>query len=524
MNKKAAASLTYIIYIMYGLLFLSLVLRLVFSETEPAFGPLTTSIFLIVLVLFYKLFGKIEARLERYYNYILIIFLICSLVSQIISAHYLRYNPEWDIGAVYFGAIEWAETSTFAGYVEYFKYFPNNLGSMAILALLFKLAHCIGLNDYFMVASCVNSLCVAATILTVASICKRILGIRQAVFSLVLFGFTLPFWIIGAAFYTDSLSMLFPALLLFLYLEVQACKSIRNRVILSILLAAIATLGALIKITVLIMLIAIIIESLLCRPWKQTALFASISILIVWAGFTTLQMIIYPHHIDTHIAEQYNTPYLHWIMMGLQGNGGYNAADYEFTRSFTDTVERDTALIQEISHRITELGPNGLYKLFWRKNIQMFGDGTFGLSGFYRYGPENLGWLHEFILDNGTKAAVYRQACYISFTSILALAMASGLKEIYWKSVNPRQDKRRKDKANPTSYTILNNTWTCIAPRLALLGVMFFFSAWETSGRYITNYVPIIIVCAAMGIQEVTKLVRSFAHMITSAWNVIWTK
>lgn len=36
------------------------------------------------------------------------------------------------------------------------------------------------------------------------------------------------------------------------------------------------------------------------------------------------------------------------------------------------------------------------------------------------------------------------------------------------------------------------------APRLAMLGILFFLILWETSGRYFTNYVPILIVCASL--------------------------
>ena len=68
--------------------------------------------------------------------------------------------------------------------------------------------------------------------------------------------------------------------------------------------------------------------------------------------------------------------------MGAQGNGSYNPADYDFTRSFTDIEERNEALKAEIINRYRELGISGTLELWKEKTIKCFGDGTYALSDF----------------------------------------------------------------------------------------------------------------------------------------------
>lgn len=89
----------------------------------------------------------------------------------------------------------------------------------------------------------------------------------------------------------------------------------------TVLLGAAAVLGMLIKFTVVIMVIAIAIDSLFHRSLKQAGMLAGISATMICAGFLSFQAMIYPAHLDMDASKEYNTPYLHWVMMGLKGDG-----------------------------------------------------------------------------------------------------------------------------------------------------------------------------------------------------------
>ena len=60
---------------------------------------------------------------------------------------------------------------------------------------------------------------VSCTTVIVSLICKKIADVKHAVFALVLFGFSVQFYFLGGAVYTDMLSVMFPVLFFYLYLN-----------------------------------------------------------------------------------------------------------------------------------------------------------------------------------------------------------------------------------------------------------------------------------------------------------------
>ena len=146
----------------------------------------------------------------------------------------------------------------------------------------------------------------------------------------------------GAAFYTDSLSLIFPVLFYYLYLCLKGENDRKKQIIYLAAMGLSLTIGMMIKFTVVIVLIAVVIDAFLYIPWKKALL-----ILVVSLAFYGVIKSIYNHNIyKNYISdEQYQnlkTPYWHWIMMGLQNNGYYNPEDYEYTRSY-DVNERSAA-------------------------------------------------------------------------------------------------------------------------------------------------------------------------------------
>lgn len=471
-------------YLVFGLLFSSLVLRLLVRSDALPFAMVLLAGVLALLALLYCFLTRCEGWLEKRYLVLLAVFLAGFGIIHLITAGLLRFQPVYDLGAIYNGAIEWVETGSFPSFYDYYYYFPNNLGGMAFLAFFFSIAHRLGITDYYMVAAVANGLCALATMLVTVTVCKRLLGVRRAVFTMALFVLSPPFYFIAAVFYTDSLSMLFPVLAYYLYLKVQESDTLYRQLAFSALLGLAATIGMLIKFTVAIMLVAILIDSLFHLPLKRTGLLAGLSLAVVCLGFWGFQSMIYPAHLDRSQAKEINTPYLHWVMMGLKGDGGYNGEDYQFTRSFATTEERDAALVEEIGKRLEELGPSGVYKLFWTKTTKNFSSGTFNQSDFLDDGPVNENVLHSYLLYSGEDYQAYRGLCQTVFLAALALMAISGLWEVFGK--REEEDSTRQN----------------LAPRLAVFGVLLFFACWETSARYITNFVPLIFISAALGIDR----------------------
>lgn len=514
MKPKTSALLSWIFYWVDGLLFLSLAVRLATDGSAPAFAPLVISAVLVLLVLVFHLLGRCERFLETHYTLLLTGFLASYILVQLINANLLRFQPGWDMNAIYQGAIDWAETGTFSEFFDYYSWFPNNLGGMALLAVFFSLAHILGITDYFIVACTVNALLDAAAILTAVSVCRKLLGVPHAVFSLVLFAASLPFWFMAPTFYTDSLSILFPVLVLFLYLKIRETEQWQKQLLLTVLLGVSAAVGTLIKATVLIMVAAVVLDSLLHRPWAQTVSLTIVSAAVVVAVLLGFQTAMYSSFLDRDLAQKRNTPYLHWVMMGLKGNGMYNPEDYEFTRSFDDPTERDAALSAEIRQRARDLGPSGLYRLFWTKTLVTFGSGTYAQSSLLDDNVVSPTRLHDFLLEDGESHETYRAACYVIWVALLMLAAVSSLQEVLPARRDHRKGKATKKRAGPacndncTGGKAARSTWNDLAPRTAVFGLLIFFACWETNGRLITNYIPVVVICSVMGVSGFTTLLR----------------
>lgn len=476
--KSMRANVVTFIYTVLAALFLFVLGSILFHNrslgTWCAAGILAGAF----LFLTYKGSGKDEF-FDEIYNYCLIAFLIVIGIFQISKIEELRFVPSFDLDAIYGGAIQWAETGTFSNYYDYFDWFPNNLGGLCFFYVLFKIGRLFS-KDYFFIAACGNEILLLLTFTMISLIAKKMWGSRYGLLTLLMTGCMLPFLFMTDAFYTDSLSALFPVLLLYLSMKIEDDGK-RNTWKLYLLSGIAAAAGIFIKPTVFIMVIAIVLSFLMRKKWGRAVKYI-ISVGMIYLLFALMfQTYMYHEHLDPELAEIKNTPSYHWVMMGLKGEGGYNPEDYEFTRSFQDPEKREEALKAEIESRISQKGIGGMAALYGAKLFRCFGDGTFGISDFLDDNPQNQSLLHSYILYGGSKYGVYHSLCNIVFYSLLMLMFL---------------------------YLIINGKkaeGAGLAPSMALGGLAVFLMHWETSPRYITNYVPVIILLAAGGTRYLVE-------------------
>ena len=238
------------------------------------------------------------------------------------------------------------------------------------------------------------------------------------------------------------------------------------------------TIGMMIKFTVVIVLIAVVIDAFLYIPWKKALLILVVSLVFYGVTVSIYNHNIYKNYISDEQYQNLKTPYWHWIMMGLQNNGYYNPEDYEYTRSY-DVNERSAACRKKAMERVKELGVSGLFKLWTSKAVICFGDGTYALSDFLDDNPANETNIHDYILYAGKSYSKYQSFSTGLLIVLYLLAIVGAGRDIIDKV-------KYRESILPT------------APRLAMLGILCFLILWETSGRYFTNYVPILIVCASL--------------------------
>lgn len=349
---------------------------------------------------------------------------------------------------------------------------------MGFLHIVFKIASLFGIKDFFAVGIIVNSALITGTAVIVSLICEKIAGSKTALMSLILVLLCFPFYFMGAAFYTDSLSLIFPVLFYYLYLCLKDENDKKKQIIYLVTMGVSLTIGMMIKFTVVIVLIAVVIDAFLCIPWKKALLILVVSLAFYGVAVSIYNHNIYKNYISDEQYQNLKTPYWHWIMMGLQNNGYYNPEDYEYTRSY-DVNERSAACRKKAMERIKELGVSGLFKLWTNKAVICFGDGTYALSDFLDDTPANETGIHNYILYAGKNYSQYQSFSTGVLIVLYLLAIVGAVRNIIGKV-------KYRESILPT------------APRLAMLGILCFLILWETSGRYFTNYVPILIVCASL--------------------------
>lgn len=458
---------------------------------NPSFSTWGSALVFLCFLLYFlhRTHGK-EAFCDKIYPYCLIGFVILFGIFQFSWIEELRFQPSFDLDAIYGGAIQWLETGSFPNYYDYFDWFPNNLGGLMFLYVLFRIGT-VFTGDYFLIAAYGNGLLLLLTLVIASLTTRKLFGSRHGLLTLLVSICFLPFSFMADAFYTDSLSLLFPIFLFYLSLFTDV-PDWKKKIAIYLLSALTATIGIFIKPTVCIMVIAIVLSFLFQKKWKKAGGYVLSVSLIYLVVSLIFHNYMYSVHLDSGLAAIKNTPSLHWIMMGLTGNGGYNPADYEFTRSFQNPALRNQALWSEIGNRISKNGLTGMLALYARKLHRCFGDGTLALSDFLDDSPVHSSWLHSFILYSGEKYHSYQAVCNMVFYALLVLLVIAAMNCI----------RRTASPSSVTSDTLVSDPITALqAPLLAIIGITVFLMHWETSARYITNYVPVLLIVSVYGIE-----------------------
>lgn len=434
-----------------------------------------------IILLIQRVLSGYKEVLTRYYKFILIGFAAVYFIAVTAIGFHLRFTPAWDMGAIYDGAIQWLQEGSFYDYYDYYGYFPNNLGGMTVLHAVFAIASLFGVRDFFAAGIIFNSMLITATALLTSLTCVKLMDRVMGTMALIFFALQLPFLFMGAAFYTDSLSLPYPILFYYLYLCFKEQTTRRGRIACAVGMALALAVGSMVKFIVLIVLIAVLIDASFWAKGKDLLLIAGSSLLAVALVLGGMNAYMYRVHLDRDTCEELKTPYLHWVMMGMTGDGCYNSEDYEYTNSFP-AAQRGEACLRRLTERVGQLKVSGVSQLFLTKSAVAFGDGTFALSDFLDDTPAQHNWLHDHILYGGEHYSQYK---HMTTGLLLALYLLMIL------------------GALPKGDGAVDRT---LAPRLAGLGILAFLLLWEVSGRYFTSFVPLLDLCGMLGLWRLAQL------------------
>ena len=458
--------------------------RYSFSRNNPFISILIALIFGAGIFFLYRKLTKKDSKLSMKKEIIIVasaltLFLCLGLLTIV----FLRVHATWDVGHIYGAALNMINEGDFGSEYSYISNFPFQTFLVSVFVVI------ISSTSAFLppAASLIlfNLFCIIGTILFFYLTIRKLLGVKKAIFSLVLFLFFSPIILYTPIFYSDTISMLFVTLGFYLALILfDEDLVLKKRIILSLFLGLICFCGYQIKATSAILIIAIGIFVIFV---KNKVSLKNFMISIACSAIIFFPLSIIVSNFTKKITEpSLNIPQTHWVMMGLKNYGGFNMEDYtEITYIGLENGE-DLAIahVKTIKRRLEDYGVDGYLNFLSKKVAFTWGDGTYYVSDKLRREP--------FSQDSLAYKVVATDGEYFTGYNIFM----NGMQIMLLATVVIGAFITRKDRS------------AIIIIKLALLGLALFLLVWETRSRYLINYLPLMLVLFMFSLDKLSTLPR----------------
>lgn len=389
----------------------------------------------------------------------------------------VRVEPAWDFGRVYHGALE----ITTAGRIQidavYFLESNNNFFLALMLAPVFVAGSLAGLSPLSS-GILLNLASIDLSVLLLWALARRRFGPRSGLAAGLAACGCAGLWLYGPIFYTDTLSM--PFVCLGLFLASEWARSPRRPLWRMLAAGLCAFFAFRIKPTALIPFVALLLWWLFSgaagrrRVLAGVALFAAC--MLGWQIWLPVNPIL-----DMTDLDRYRLPPLHYVMMGLKNPGGYDEADHMASRALPDAAARTARAKEQIAARLKAYGPAGLLDHIRRKLAYTWADGTYFGSYKLSIDPIRPGPLQAWVTSEGDHWPVFR--CLANAQQLILCAGAA-----------------IAAVAAARHRSLCGLSWVCLT---SLLGAGLFFLVWETRSRYLVNLLPLLLLEASRGIRSV---------------------
>lgn len=392
-----------------------------------------------------------------------------------------RCDPVHDQEAVYQGALYFAGLSEEINW-PYFARYNNNIMPAVILGIIFRIGAVGGRLDPYYFAVFVNMLQVLLTMYCMFKMSKERNGIVGAWLSVIMLALFVPIIGHSKSLYTDSMSFCFGVVGAFLLLNSEKSKIKKHYWINSVLSGLMIGIGAVVKMTVLITIIAIFLFSLLEKNKKLLrntciALGVTLSFIMLCNQYTTTLPC-------EKMRDSYGTPKISYFMgIGMKGNGGY-VDNQEYSASLNTIygmAEKETWSKQYIKQNAYEF----LNKEHIVKKLRYnFANGVLGCDIFVQtLEKDNI--LYRLMHYNGDyywrysmMATAYVYTCYV-LVIVCAVLMVV-----------------RKQKVD-FLYGVSLIAW---------FGIMLYLMLFEANNRQLYNHLPWLVLAASGGLAEFLNL------------------
>lgn len=430
---------------------------------------------------------------------------------QILLGHAIQFIPEWDAGTVFKNAAGLATGTQATLDEDYFSMYPNNVMLALLLRSYLALMHSWNVADLYLSAIVLNSIVLTLSLLLTFLVARRIAGSGMAVFILVpAFAYiVLSPWI--AIPYSDTLGMVFPILILYLFLLSRTVKAPAARLGLWAAMGISATVGFNIKPTIVFVLGAAVVVAFLTSNVKRfglkqlllTVVSAAIAFGMFFVGgvvITALESNSGALSFDiTHDDRAF--PATHFLKMGATGGGGFNQDDVIVSRSITSPQARFQNGLDVYFERVAAMGPWNYSNFLFTKGKAIIGDGAFSVWGEgMSAGPVSF----EAADSLSVKVREYFYFESANFTFVKGF-WQSGWFVILALVAIPAFVRGRNLFGSAGSVM-----------RLSLLALVAFLLLFEGRSRYLYMYMPFFILLASMTVTTISQKVTAVAGRFRS--------
>lgn len=407
------------------------------------------------------------------------------LFAQLMFIRKVWYYPGFDVYNVYTGAQLIAEGGMPAS--DYFRLCPNNAPITVLQSLLLRVALQLKMSVPYVILPYTGALLANVALLFSVLCVAKITPSRAARIGAVLLGTVwIAFSMLTTIPYTDIFSILFPVLALYLYLS-------KLRPPLKwFFISVVCFVGASIKPTVLIFMIALIIIAIIQflkkNNRKRVRAIAFVCLMIVLGALPgTLWQAQSTKYLAGSASPQEQLSETHYLMLGMNGNtyGGHSPDDVAFSTSYANLADRQQANLQRAWARFTGRSFLRNIRFFSIKAYKAFSDGmmaadqsflmleiparTDAVSILLRRIFYPKGDLHPLLVT-------FEQCIWIGILVLCIFALFAG--------------QRRK------TTSVLG---------LTLLGVAAYLLLFEVWPRYIFLYAPFFVILASLGLEALQK-------------------
>ncbi len=490
MNKVFNIGVKILSGIILGIIFLGML----FSSFVDYYGKRTLLVsnlvlFLIIVVIsiiFYFLSKKIKLKCDV--DKLVLIIAILLLIYQVYMGLNTYFVTGWDAG----GLIDMAINKGF--YINYMSKYPNNLLLLFIEIFIARVNELLGIVEgsvedkyviFLLLNIIINNVSCYLTYKCASLYLNKKYALICYILAILLFGIS-P-WLI--VFYSDSVGLLFPILLFYLY----SLLKLNGKRVYTILLVLIGVFAYFIKPQCVIIMIAIVIYELFNIKSRKHLFKLCLCVLLGVLCLSPIQSGL------VYLARLANAPLdmeqsfgpTHFLMMGLNvdGGAGYSQDDVNFSSSFKTKSERNAANLKECANRVNNMGFNGLMEHLFKKALKIFNDGTFA------FGQE--GDFYNIVVKKDNAGARVLRSFY--YTDGDNYYLFSIFEQFVWLFVF-------------TYFVVLIFTKSDDGKSILLLGILgltIFELLFEARARYLYTYLPIFCMLAGFGIKDLKNCLDS---------------